>query len=437
MLTRNLDYYDTLSSSLLNSTIDYGSIKDENGNEVTLNTGNYGKYLNSSDRAIRKNAYDQMNSQRIKFANILGDNLLTFMNYYSALAKVRGFKSTKEMNFKMDVIPTEVHESLLKNIKRGLPLFQKYNQIRKKVLGLNKLEWFDLSVPIISVNKEYTIEEATDYVYSSLKILGEDYLRNVKKGFDERWIDFMPYKGKQSGGYCTAVYGNTPNILLSFNGKFTDISTISHEMGHAINFINIFANNGPEYADTNHYVAEVASLSNELLLANYILSNDFSKEEKILALDHILLVINNNFFDAVLENELEEIVYKKIDDFQTLNYEDLNKIAEDLNKEYYGDILELGDYVKYRWITRSHYFTPWYLYKYATCMCAAVYFVSRILKGDQKVLSEYKEFLKIGVDHFPNEILLNHGIDLTDSKIYDEFFVYYESLIKQLEKLVK
>ena len=390
-----------------------------------------------NNREIRKKAYNQMNSSRIEFANILGDNLLTFMNYHSALAKVRGFNSTKEMDFKVDVIPMKVHESLLKNVNRGLPLFQKYYKIRKNILGLNKLEPFDLTVPIVNLNKEYKIEDAINYVYNSLTVLQDDYANNIKKGFSEHWIDFIPYKGKQSGGYCTAVYGITPNILMSFNGDFTDISTIAHEMGHAINFMEIFKNNKPEYADTSHYIAEIASLSNELLLASYILNNDFSKEEKLLALDHILLVINNNFFDATLENELEEIVYKKIDDSKTLDYEDLNKITEDLNRKYFGDVLNIDNYVKYRWISRSHYFVPWYLYKYATCMCVAVYFVSRILKGDKKVLNEYKEFLKQGTNEFPNDILLKQNIDLTDTKIYDEFFEYYDSLLKQLEKLVK
>lgn len=435
ILTKDMNSYEDLACTLLSSSINYGTIKDEDGNEVELNTSNYGKYVMSANREIRKNAYETMNKSREQFSNILGKNLLSYMERHASIAKIRGYKSTKEMDFKKDFVPIEVHDALLKNIKRGLPLFQEFYKIFKSLLNIPELNVYDLNAPIEKAEKKYTVEEAEDYVYNATKVLGEDYSKIVKQGFDERWIDYMPYKGKQSGGYCSSVYGNTSNILMSFNGIFDNISTIAHEMGHAVCSEYCFNNNDIEYSGYTLYTAEIASLSNEIYLTDYVLKNDFLKEEKISVLIKMLRTINGNFFAAVMENELENIVYEKIDNNESLTTEDLNEIMDKLYNKYYGDIVEHSDYTKYMWTNRSHYFIPWYLYKYATSICGAAYFSSKILKGDKEALTQYKNFLKCGLDKFPNDILLENGIDLTKTEIYDELFDYYRSLLDKLKEL--
>ncbi len=437
ILTKDMNNYEDLASTLLSSSINYGTIKDENGNEVELNTSNYGKYAMSGNREVRKNAYETMNKSRAQFSNILGKNLISYMERHASIAKIRGYKSTKEMDFKKDFVPMEVHDALLKNIKRGLPLFQEFYKIFKHLLNVSELNIYDLNAPIEKDDKKYTVEEAQDYVYNATKILGEDYSKIVKQGFEERWIDYMPYKGKQIGGYCSSTYGNTSNILISFNGIFDNISTIAHEMGHAVCSEYCFKNNDIEYSGYTLYTAEIASLSNEIYLTDYVLKNDFSKEEKISVLIEMLRTINGNFFAAVMENELENIVYEKIDNDESLTPEDLNKIMDELHNKYYGDIVVHNDYTKYMWTKRSHYFIPWYLYKYATSICGAAYFSSKILKGDKEALTKYKDFLKCGLDKFPNDILLENGIDLTKPEIYDELFAYYRSLLDKLKELTE
>ncbi|MBE6154245.1 MAG: oligoendopeptidase F family protein [Firmicutes bacterium] len=437
ILTKDMDSYEELANKLLSSNIDYGKIKDENGNIVGLNTSNYHHFTSSNNRNVRKNAYYKFNKKKSEFLNILGDNLLAFMNRHASISKIRGYKSTKEMDFANEYIPIEIHDSLLENSKRGLDLFRKYYKIRKKILGLNKLKPYDLGAPIVKNNRKYTVEEAQEYFINATKILGEDYTSYVMLGFDKHWIDYMGYKGKMSGAYCSSVYDNNPNILMSFNGRFDNISTIAHEMGHAINKKYSYPNNTIEYAGYNLYTCEIASLLNEILLASYVIENDFSKEEKIEVINEMLRTINANFFTAIMENELENIVYEKIDDGEILNTDDLNSIMASLTDKYYGDVLDKGIYFNNMWASRNHYFTPWYLYKYATCICGAVYFASKILKGDKEVLNQYKEFLKTGNDRFPNEILLDFGIDLTNPKIYDELFEYYVSLLNKLQELTE
>lgn len=437
ILTKDMDYYDNISATLLNSNLDYGKIKDENGNLVPLTTANYRKFVTSENRALRKKAYIQMNKKRAEYANIIGKNLLAFMLRHASIAKIRGYKSTKDMDFKNDGVPIEVHDALKKNSKRGLDLFRSFYDIRKNLLKVKVLKPYDLNAPVVKNEKKYTVEEAEEYLIKALSPLGEDYVSILKEGFKNHWIDYMPYKGKQTGGYCCTTYPNSYNILMSFHEDFDSISTIAHEMGHAINSYYTYPNVTIEYSGYDLYTCEIASLLNEILLADYVINNDFSKDEKISVLMHILRTINGNFFTAIMENELEDIVYEKLDKNEVLSSSDLSNIMDDLTSKYYGNSLDRGEYFKYMWIVRSHYFTPWYLYKYATCLCGSVYFASKILKGDKDTLKTYKEFLTVGTDKFPNDILLDLGIDLTKENIYNELFDYYEKLLNKLKELVK
>lgn len=437
MMTKDMSYYDNIASNLLNSEINYGKITDETGKAVELNTGNIGHYLSVENRDIRKEVYNKYNSNKIQFANTLGKNLIAFMNRQSTIARIRGYNNTKEMYFKSDYIPIEIHDSLLKNINRGLELFQKFQNILCNILKLEKLEPYDLYAPIIKNEKKYTVEEAENYIYNATSILGDEYSKIIRKGFSEHWIDYMPYKGKQSGGFCCHIYGTTPNILMSFNGDYIDVSTIAHEMGHAVHDYFVSKNNNIEYSEHTYYTVEIPSLLNEILLTHYIIESDFSKEEKISVIVDMLRTINANFFTAVMENELEEICYKKIDNGESLDTDFLNDTMTNLVSKYYGDTLNQGEYKKYMWTSRSHYFTPWYLYKYSTCLCGAVHFATKILSGDKDMLNLYKKYLENGSDIFPNELLLKYGIDLTNQEIYDELFDYYNSLLNKLEELLK
>ena len=438
ILTKNIHNYETMSAVTLNSCLDYGTFKDENGDTISLNTGNYRKYITSKNRNIRRKVYGMLNKKRIELDKPLGMNLISVMDSYASIAKIRGYKSSKEMFFKDDHIPMEIQETLIKQVFQNIHYLQKYYQLYRKLLRVSKLKMYDLSAPITSISKVYSIEDAQRYIIEATKILGSDYTKVLENGFRERWIDYMPYKGKQSGGYCLSIYSYSSNILLSFNGVFNDVSIIAHEMGHAVHSYYLFENNELEFAHQNHILAEIASLSNEVYLANYVIKdNQFSKEEKIEIIVDLLRTINSNFFGAVMENRLEDIVYAKLDHNETVTSDDLCAIMEDLTNKFYGDVIDKSEFVKYMWIPRSHYFVPYYLYKYATSMCCAVYFATRILNGDKKALEDYKNFLKEGSMLKPNEILLKYGIDLTKDDIYQEFFAYYDYLLETLKELVK
>lgn len=437
ILTKDLDHYENTSATMLNSAIEYGTITLENGEKVKLNTGNYRKLNSAENRDIRKKAYNKINKPRVQFAKVLGANLVSFMERNSSIAKVRGYNSTKEMFFMSNHIPIEVEESLVKNAEKNLPQLHEYYKVFKKILGEETLEIYDLNAPVYKNKKEYTIEDAEKYVYESTKILGPNYSEIIKKGFQERWVDYMPYKGKQSGGYCCSLYPKTSNILMSFNGIFDNISTLAHEMGHAANNYFKFRSNPVEYAYNDSILGEIASLSNEIYLANYVINGDFSKKEKVSVIIELLRTINSNFFGAAMEEKLEDVVYSKLDNNETVTSEDLNTIMAKECRKYYGKVVKQNRLMKYMWIPRSHYYMPYYLYKYATSICCAVHFATRIIKGDKNTLDSYLKFLNKGSDKYPNDILLELGIDLTKEDIYNELFIYYNELLEKLKELTE
>lgn len=436
LLLSEMHNHGNLSSNLLNSDIDYGFIKDENGEKNALNSGNYSKYITSSNRDIRKKAYNNINKPRKQFSSTLGKNLIAYMTRESNVAKIRDYKTSMDMFFEPNQIPVSVYEKLIEKVHGNLSFLQNFNDLIKGYLNVKTLEIYDLAAPIVSAEKKYSVEDAKKYCYEAVKPLGEEYQSIMKKGFDENWTDFMPYKGKASGGYCMSIYGVTSNILMNYNENFEGISTLAHEMGHAINFYYANKNNIEDSRHSN-YIAEVPSLLNEILLANYVIKGDFEKSEKASVISSLLKTINSNFFGAVMESELENIVYKKLDNDESLSSEDLNEISLGLQEQYYGDSVKLNKYSPYIWTRRSHYFIPWYMYKYSTCLLGAVYFASKILKGDEKALHSYLEFIKAPNNLFPDEILKKYGIDLNADAIYEEFFIYYESLLSELKENMK
>lgn len=438
VLTKNIHDYENMSSVTLNSCLNYGTFKDEHGENVALNTGNYRKYITSANRNIRKKVYHMLNSKRVEMANMLGMNLISFMDSQASITKIRGYKSSKERFFREDYIPQEIEESLKLHAFNNVSYLQNYYQLLGKILGIKKLQIYDLSAPVVKNEKTYTIEEAEQYILEATKVLGKDYTEIVKKGFQERWIDYMPYHGKQSGGYCLSIYPQTPNILLSYNGLFDNVSTIAHEMGHAVHSYFSFRNNAVEYAYHDPILGEIASLSNEIYLANYVIQDEkFTKEEKISVIVELLRTINSNYFGAVMEQELEDVVYERLDHNIAVSTEDLNAIMDDVTNQFYGKAIEKNDFIKSMWIARSHYFRPYYLYKYATSICGAIHFATRIIRGDEKTLQDYREFLKMGSNMKPNDVLLKFGIDLTKDEIYQELFDYYDYLLNTLKELIK
>ncbi len=436
LLTKTNGSFSNISAILKDSILEYGKIKNENGEDVELTQGNYRKFLQSRDREIRKNAFYKMFDKLKQFKDIFSTSLISKYESFDALVKVRGYKNSFDMSVYDINVPVTVNNNLYNVINKRLSVYQKYYRMIKNKLKLDILYPYDIQTKLIDYKEEYSIEEAKELILKALSCMGEEYGEVLKKAFDERWIDYCTYKGKKSGAFSAGNYGNTPVVFLNYNYRLDDVSALAHELGHAVHTYLSDKYNNYINSDYELFVAEVASLTNEVILSNYIIENSNSKEEKAASIYNLLDVIQNNLFDAALEGEFENILHARVNNGDTLSTEDLNNTIFELRKKYYGDTVELLDETKYSWIRRDHYFRPFYLYQYAVGVSCACYAGKKIISGDKNFLNKYLNFLKSGGKDYPINLLKNAGIDVTGEEVFDVAIDYFNDLIDEFEKLV-
>lgn len=437
LLTKTNGSFSDASSILKDSAISFGTLVDDEGNEVELTQGNYRKFLQSTNRELRKEAYYQMFSNLSPFVNVFSTLLISRYESFDAIAKVRHYKDSFDMTIFDNNVPVEVNRSLYKVIDKRLDVYQKYYRMIKEKLNVKTLYPYDVSTRLISYDKKYSIEEAKDLVMKAISCMGEEYTSVLKKAYDERWIDFCTYKGKESGAYSHGNYGNNPVVFLNYNYKLDDVSALAHELGHAVH--TYFSETNNTYVNSGYelFVAEVASLTNEILLSNYILNNSNSKEEKAASIYNLLDIIQNNLFDAALEGEFENILHTRVNNGETLSTDDLNNTIYNLREKYYGNTVELLDESKYGWIRRSHYYRPFYLYQYAVGVSSACFAAKKIMSGDQEFLNNYIKFLKAGGTKYPVDLLTDAGINVIGEEVFNSAIDYFDELIDEFKKLTE
>ena len=428
-----MNTFDNTNNTLLNSEIDYGEVIDEDGNQVQITTNNMSKLLKSHDRKLREEVYNKANKARAQFKTTLANQLSGSMQYEHKIAKIRNFKDVMDMIFFNEDIDINVNKTLYEVVENNLNIFQKYLSKLKSTLSVDELKSYDLRVNPYESKKVYSIEEMQDLILKSLSVLGYNYTDVLNKAFKDKWIDYCGYKGKTSVTYCLSTYGDDPNICAHLHGSMEDVSTLAHELGHAINSYFMFRNNYYHEAEHTSILAEITSLTNEVLLTNYIINNSNDELEKKAYIFRMIDTIQNNLFDACLEGELENIVYEKLNNSESITANLLSQITLDLKKKYYGDIVTVDDYSSNSWIMRSHYFSPFYLYQYAVSVCCACYIGSKIIKNEDNMKEKYLEFLKAGNQKNTVETVKMLDIDLLNKDVYNEAIKYFNSLIDMLD----
>lgn len=437
LLSKGYNSLDTMNNTLLNSEIDYGTIIDETGQNIDLISNNIRKFIKSYDRDVRKNAYYQSYKARMQFQKTIGSNLINYMEYTTQLSKIRNYNNAIEMVFQSSDIPFSVNQTLNKVVNDRIESFRQYYINLKRYLKLSDLEHYDKAAIPFKVDKVYTIEEAKTMIKEGLSILGPKYMSVIDKAFSEQWIDFCSYKGKTNGAYCLSNYGDTPVVLVNFQGKIEDILTIVHELGHAVHgYFRL------EQNDKNNYyndliVSEITSLTNEIIFSNYILKNEADDQTKKVILYKLLDTIQNNLFMACLEGELENIVYERLGNDEVVIAEDLNDIILNLTRKYFGDSIKENQYMKYLWLPISHYFIPFYLYKYAVSVSIACYIGKEIIEGNNEVKEKYINFLYLGKNGPVVDMIKHIGIDINKEDVYQKAIDYYKQLLEQLDKMIK
>ena len=437
-LSKAISNPSSVSSMLSDSDLDFGLIKDEKGEEVKLTDTNYSIYISSKDRDVRENAFKKLYKVYKQFNNTFSLLLSSYVEKNRAISKVRGYNSSLEASLYDDNVSVDVYNNLIDTVSENLDKLYRYYDLKKKMLDLDEMHMYDIYVDISKENsKKYTFDEARDLVINSLSVLGEEYIKNLKRAFDEKWIDIYPNKGKRGGAYSGGAYLTNPFLLLNFNGLYHDVSTLAHELGHSMHSYYSNKNNMYQYSNYQIFVAEVASQVNELLFNDYMLKVVKTKEEKINILNQILELFKASIFRQTMFAEFEkEIAFKEQNDI-VLTSDVLNEIYYNLVKKYFGDNVVVDEEITYEWERIPHFYYDFYVYKYSTGLAVAAYITKNILDGKEGALENYLEFLGKGGSDYPLNELLVAGVDLTKKEVITGAMEIFDYYLKELEKLVK
>lgn len=420
-----------------NADIKFPVIKDENGQEVEVTKGRYISLMESSDRRVRKDAFDALYSTYKKQINTIAATLSGNVKANIFLSRARKFNSSREASLFEDNVPLSVYDNLIETIHDSLGLMHRYVSLRKKLLKLDELHMYDLYTPIVSeVKMEIPYEKAVEGVKNGLRVLGEQYMSDLEKGLTSGWIDVYENEGKRSGAYSWGCYDSHPYVLLNYTPNVDNMFTLAHEMGHAMHSYYSNANQEYIYSGYRIFVAEVASTLNESILMDYLLKNTNDKKEKMYLLNHYMESFRGTVFRQTMFAEFEKIIHERAEAGESLTAELLSSIYHELNVKYYGPDIVVDDYIDYEWARIPHFYSSFYVYKYATGFSAATSLSNQILNDGKPALERYLEFLKSGCSDYPIELLKNAGVDMTSPKPVKDALKKFEEILNQFEELV-
>ena len=425
-------------SKLNNADVDLGVITDELGNEVKLTHANYGKYIESKDREVRKQSFTKMHEYYKKHINTIATLYSGQVNEDCVSAKIKKYNSAIEASLFGDNIPVSFYKKILEITHNNFGPLYKYLDIRRKKLGLNELHMYDLHVNIADTpSKKVPFEEGKELVLKALKPLGNTYIKDLSKAFTECWIDKYSNVGKRSGAYQFGCYDSTPYVLLNYNDTLYAVSTMAHELGHAMHSYYSNSNQPHLYHDYPIVLAEIASTVNEVILNDYLSKNAQTKEEKIYHLVDFLDMVRATIYRQLMFAEFEMKIHELNENNEPVTEQVLSDTYYELNKLYYGNDVVSDDLIRYEWARIPHFYTAFYVYKYATGLAAALAFASRILNNEENALEEYLTFLSSGGSKDPFDILKDAGLDMESGKPVEEALKLFSDKVNELEELLK
>lgn len=428
---------DDIFSVLMNADMKYPDIVLEDGTHLPLTNSTYISYMESPDRAVREGAfktlYGQIASLKNTFAAIYRGNLKQAKFY----AQSRKYSSARAMYLADSNVPESVYDNLLSAVHEALPMMYRYVAVRKKVLGVDKLHMYDVYTPIVAAqNQTYEFEQAKQMVLEALKPMGEDYLSHAREGLENRWIDIYPNKGKKGGAYSWGCYDSQPFILLNYTKNLDSVFTLIHEMGHSIHSYYSRTTQDYAYSDYKIFVAEVASTCNECLLMHDLLEKTTDKEQRKYLLNHYLDSFKGTLFRQTMFAEFEKNAHEYCAQGKPLTAEALSQMYLELNQKYFGPDMEKDEEIAYEWMRIPHFYTPFYVYQYATGYSAAVALSAKILKEGKPAVDAYMSFLKGGESKDPIDLLKMAGVDMTTEKPVADALALFGELVAELEALV-
>ena len=441
-IRRSKDYYlDEKSERLLANTSSISSLPGQvyelfknMDKKKNFNSAEYKTALESSDRNERKSAYQNEFIAYNDNINTLSGLLIGQVKKNVFYSSERGYKSSLDMYLKGDDIDEKVYNKLIETVNDNMESLHKYVSLRKKVLNLDKVHYYDMFTPIVeAVDDNLTYDKAQGIIYSALSPLGKEYGDVIYKAFNEKWIDAFANDNKVSGAYCLSIYGNHPYVLLNYNNSLGSVSTLAHELGHAV--YEYMSSKNQSYFNSNPsiFTHEVASTTNEALLYEMLIKNSENDQQKAYYITQYLDLIKDTLYIQTMYAEFEKTIHELVENNKSINALVLDDIWGQLLTKYYGKDYELDQLAKVGWSRIPHFYNSFYVYKYATGCSAGVSFAQDILKNGS---DNYINFLKKGGSDYPINVLKDAGVNLTSTKPIEDTINKFDSLVKELEKLV-
>ncbi|MFB9860283.1 oligoendopeptidase F [Salinicoccus siamensis] len=422
-----------------NADLEFPDAIDAEGNAHTLTQGTYIDLLKSSDRELRRSAYENLYKTYGSFKNTLSQTLQGVVSTHVFEAQARGYESARHQALSNNFIPEEVYDNLVATVNKHLHLLHRYTELRKQLLGLDTLKMYDVYTPMVKdVDFKMEYEEAKEWMLNSLEPMGEEYVGIVKEGLENRWVDVYENKGKRSGAYSSGTYGTNPFILMNWQDNVNNLFTLTHEFGHSVHSYYSRQNQPSNMSGYSIFIAEVASNFNEALLADYMFRNLEDKKKKLYLLNEQLEGFKGSVFRQTMFAEFEHKIHTMKEEGEPLTAGSLNEVYGALNRKYFGDVMEYDEYIEVEWARIPHFYMNYYVYQYSTGYAAAASLSKQVLEEGSETAERYiNEFLKKGSSDYPINVLKNAGVDMTTAEPVENAMKVFESQLDQFEALLK
>ena len=431
------DSPDNIGSTLRDADMKFPSVTDKDGNVHQLTNGSFVPLLESDDVTLRKNVFETYYNRLGEFKNTIASTLDAQFKQLRFFADARKYNSTLEASLDRTEVPVDVYMNLISAVHANMDKMYRYVALRKKLLGVDELHMYDVYTPIVAdAASEISYEEAKNTILEALAVMGDDYVSLLKEGFDNRWIDVYENEGKRSGAYSSGSGRPHPFVLLNHKDNLDSMFTLAHEMGHALHSYHSTVNQPVCTSDYVIFVAEVASICNEILLMRHLLSKTEDKKERAYLINHFLDQFKGTVYRQTMFAEFELAMGKMSENGETLTADALCQKYHELNKLYFGPDMISDDGIALEWARIPHFFYNYYVFQYATGFAAAVAIASRILEEGEIAVADYKRFLSGGSSTDPISLLKIAGVDMSSPEPINQALKLFDELLDEMETLV-
>src|SRR5947209_10641206 len=428
---------DSIFSMIDNADLKLPKIKNEAGEEVELTKGNYMVFIRSTDRRVRKDAFDALHSTFLKQRNTIAATLSAQVKGDIFYTRQRGYGSSRERALAQYNIPIDVYDMLIETVSEHIPLLNRYMRLRKRMLQLDKLHMYDLYVPIVKETAdEVSYSEASDTIVAALAPLGANYIDHLKEAFTQRWIDVYETPGKRGGAYSGGSYSTRPFVLLNFQNKRDSMYTLAHELGHSMHSFFTRSFQPYQYGDYTIFVAEVASTLNECLLTDYLLKTNTDPAIRLAILNHALEDLRGTLYRQTMFAEFEQLVHSQAEEGEPLTADNLSEMYHALNEKFYGGVALVDGLIDVESARIPHFYSSFYVYQYATGISAASALAQQILHEGKPAVDRYLKFLSSGSSDYSIELLKKAGVDMNSPEPVRQACQLFGSYLAQMEELM-